>query len=147
MPLGSDPLTTIAAAFPTLLIPLLIYAMCGAVDGWGDRSVATLNDVVLAFQMPSDALFRMTWGETLILLGLVALFIDLFKSMGASASALINHGLSIGVFVLYLVLLIVAKPFGTSVFFVLTMISLVDVIAGFTISITNARRDFTIDHS
>ena len=58
-------------------------------------------------------------------------------------SSVIDHALSMAVFVIFLVEFLVVKGCGTSTFFILGLMSLVDVIAGFTVSIAGARRDFT----
>jgi hypothetical protein len=47
------------------------------------------------------------------------------------------------VFVLFLIEFLVVKDCGTSTFFILGLMSLLDVIAGFTVSIVAARRDFS----
>ena len=43
-----------------------------------------------------------------------------------------------------LVEFIVLPQFGTSVFFLLVLLAVLDVIAGFTVTITSARRDFSV---
>jgi hypothetical protein len=53
---------------------------------------------------------------------------------------------SVLVFVAYLVEFLVVQPAATSLFFILMAISLIDVIAGFSISITGARRDVSFGH-
>jgi hypothetical protein len=49
--------------------------------------------------------------------------------------------------VLFLVEFIVAPGAGTATFLLLTLMALLDVIAGFSISIFAARRDFAIDRT
>ena len=49
------------------------------------------------------------------------------------------------VFVVALIEFIVLPGFATSAFFLITMMALVDVMAGFTVSIVTARRDIGAD--
>ena len=49
------------------------------------------------------------------------------------------------VFIIFLIEFIVVKGAGTSTFFILALMSLFDVIAGFSVTITTARRDVTLD--
>jgi len=53
--------------------------------------------------------------------------------------------LSTAVFVIYLVEFLLVGAAASSVFFLLMMMSLVDVVAGFSISITGAGRDVTME--
>ena len=48
------------------------------------------------------------------------------------------------VFVACLILFLVWPPAGTSLFFLIMLTSLVDVIAGFSVTIRSARRDYTV---
>jgi hypothetical protein len=54
----------------------------------------------------------------------------------------LDHTLSTLVFVAYLVEFLTVQGCGTSTFFVLGLMALLDVISGFTVSIVAARRDF-----
>jgi hypothetical protein len=48
------------------------------------------------------------------------------------------------VFIACLILFLVWQPAATSLFFLITVISLIDVIAGFSVTIRSARRDYSI---
>ena len=54
--------------------------------------------------------------------------------------------LSTLVFIAYLVEFLTVREAATSVFFILMCVTLVDVIAGFSITITGARRDFGVSN-
>jgi len=60
------------------------------------------------------------------------------------SATIINHALSMLVLLVALVQFIVLPQFGTSVFFLIVLLNILDVIAGFTVTITSARRDFTV---
>ncbi len=101
-----------------------------------------LNEVTI-FTIPMvSGPWAVTWGTLFVVIGLFALFGEILRSTSSDAITITNHALSLLVLVICLLEFVVVKGFNTSVFFYLTVMELIDVIAGFTISITNARRDF-----
>jgi uncharacterized membrane protein len=74
----------------------------------------------------------------------VALFIEVVKATRSSMASAIDHALSALVFAAYLVEFLLVKAAGTGVFLVLTIMSFLDLIAGFTVTLGTARRDLTI---
>jgi hypothetical protein len=58
--------------------------------------------------------------------------------------AIINHALSMGLFVLCLLLFLLLPSFATSTFFLIMVMVLLDVMAGFIVTILTARRDLDI---
>ena len=91
-----------------------------------------------------DVQWMFTWGDFLILLVLVLLFIELLKATYTSTASLLDHGLSMIVFVVCLIEFLLVRQAASSVFFFITMAALIDVVAGYTIGIRVARRDFQI---
>ena len=75
------------------------------------------------------------------LIGLVLLFVEVMKSTRTSNVSVIDHLLSTFVFVAFLVEFLLVRGAGHSVFFTLMVISLVDVLAGFSVSLRAAGRD------
>ena len=69
------------------------------------------------------------------------LFIELLKSTTSRRTAIVNHALSMLLFVACLVEFLLAPAFATSTFFLLTVMVLLDVLAGFIVTIVSARRD------
>ena len=107
-----------------------------------------LNDIIFGLRLPSGAEWARTWGGLITLIGLITLYIEIFKSTRTSSISIVDHTLSTIVFVGFLVSWIVfpwtAGEKGDSTFLLLTIMSFIDVIAGFTITIAAARRDFGI---
>ncbi len=132
------------AALPLLALPVLAYnlvalAMPGlfhAVDA-GTRLSAPL----FSFRMTSDVDWQVSLGDVLLAVGLVVLFIELLKSANSRRVAIINHSLSLVLFVVCLVEFLLFPAFATSTFFLLTLMVLLDVLAGFIVTIVAARRD------
>jgi hypothetical protein len=94
--------------------------------------------------LPSGADFFLTLGDLFVILGLVALFFEVIKSARLGPGTIVDHMLSTATFIVALVVFLLVQAFGTSAFFMLTLMALVDVVAGYTVSIFSARRDFTV---
>ena len=103
-----------------------------------------LNRQVFSVNLPSGQLWEPTLAVMVILLGLVALFIELFKSTRTSSVSIVDHILSTFVLVGFMVSWMIFDWAGNSVFLILTIMSFLDVIAGFTITISSARRDLSL---
>jgi hypothetical protein len=53
--------------------------------------------------------------------------------------------LSTATFIIALIVFLLVQAFGTPAFFMLTVMALVDVVAGYTVSIFSARRDYSVN--
>ncbi len=95
-------------------------------------------------QLISGSVFVLSINDLLIILGVIALYIEILKSTRASTFSVIEHAFSMLVFVAFLIEFIVVRRAGNAGFLILTLMSLLDVIAGFTVSISTARRDFSV---
>jgi len=129
-----------AFAFPFLVIVVLIYNLIVFV------SATALGDTVLSVSMMSGAVLSLTIGDLVILLGLLVLFIEVMKSARSTSSTILDHMLSTVVFIVALVEFLIVRQAGTAVFLVITTICLIDVVAGYTVSIRAARRDIAFDN-
>jgi len=105
-----------------------------------------LNYVIFHVGLPSGSGWRPTWGDLVVLLGLITLNIEVFKATRTSNVSIVDHTLSTFVFIAFLISWMISPwtvgPKGDSTFLFLTVMSFIDVIAGFTITISAARRDF-----
>ncbi|ADZ68644.1 hypothetical protein [Polymorphum gilvum] len=127
-------------SLPLTLAPLLIYNIVafGLIGSFGgDPWFAP----VLTVEMVSGARFTLVVGDMMIAAALVLLFIEMLKATRTGVVALGDHILSVLVFVAYLVEFLTVRQAATSVFFLLMTIALIDVVAGFSITIAGARRD------
>ena len=75
---------------------------------------------------------------------MVCLFAELVKATYTSSISLVDHGLSMLVFIVCIVEFLIVNAAATSAFFFMLVGSLIDVVAGFTIGIRVARRDLSI---
>lgn len=127
---------------PLLLVPLIVYNvvgflfMGGSPAGWGAE--------VFTIPMVSGVGWALTAGDLLLVLGLICLFFEMVKATQTGRSSVLEHMLSTLVFVLFLVEFLLVGAAASSVFFMLMIMSIFDVVAGFTVSITAAGRDVTM---
>lgn len=143
MSLRAIPLTVIAFVLYNVIV--LFSGGSGTdaaapADG-GAAARALLDSNIFSISMISGGTWDFTWGDLILLVTLIILFIEIVKATYTSASGLIDHGLSMLVFVAVLVEFIVVPQAATSVFFLLLVALLIDVVAGAIISIRVARRD------
>ena len=128
-----------------LPVPVFVFLAYNAVVLLGGDPVVTLPAVVLSVALASGAVCTLTTGELLILMGVVALFIEVVKATRSSMASAVDHAFSALVFAAFLVEFLLVKGAGTGVFLVLTLLSFLDLIAGFTVTLGAARRDLTIN--
>ena len=129
-------------AIPLTLVVLLLY---NALVWLSHEPAATLTANAISASLASGAVFTLTVGELLLLVGSLALFTEIVKATRSSTASVVDHALSTLVFAAYLVEFLLVKAAGTGVFLVLALMSLLDLIAGLTVTIGAARRDLIID--
>ncbi len=96
---------------------------------------------VFTLPLPSGVTWEATVSDLLIISGVILLYLELFKATRTSVSAIIEHVFSLLVFLVFLVQFIVYPPAANSTCVILMLLALLDVVGGFTISISTARRD------
>jgi hypothetical protein len=128
---------------PLLLIPLIAYNFFGFLFMQG--SPAGWSNQLLTIPMVSGVEWSLTAGDLLLVVGLLCLFFEVLKATNTGRSSVIEHMLSTLVFIIFLVEFLLAGAAASSVFFLLMMMSIFDVVAGFTVSITGAGRDVSMN--
>jgi hypothetical protein len=140
--------------FPLLSIPIIIYNLMALTFSGKDGSGVAITmaqqmsdpmHAVAKIPMVSEgAVWAVTSGDLLIVLSLAFFFVEILKSTSTGASTIANHAVSMVVFIICLIEFLLFPNFATSVFFILTIMSLLDVLAGVVVTIISARRDFTV---
>ena len=147
----------IFAVFPLLAIPVIIYnimalsigaqAAYTSPAGTGN-TVAPLLDQLDNVMFPIDMIANVTWeltgGDVLILLAVALLFMEILKSTSTGTATIMNHAVSMILFIICLVQFLLMANFATSVFFIIMVMTLLDVLAGVVVTIVSARRDFAV---
>jgi hypothetical protein len=130
-------------AFPLLFIMIVIYALLTFGGGlFPHHDMHTFMDrELLNVGMISTDRWSFHVSDLFLLVTLLLLFVEVVKATRTTTMELINHGLSMVTFVIALILFITVKGFATSTFFLMMMMTLFDVIAGYTISVVAAEHD------
>jgi len=97
---------------------------------------------IFSVNMFSGDSWGVSFADVFMGLSLLLLFVEIVKATRTDAMSIINHGLSMLLCVVCIIEFIALKGFSNSVFFLLTMMTVLDVVAGFTITIVAAKRDF-----
>ena len=132
------------AALPLLILPVLAYNVIALTLSGGFSAVdaqARMADQLFTVRMTSHIDWAVSLGDVLLAVALVVLFIELLKSTNSRRGAIINHSLSMLLFIACLVEFLLGPAFATSTFFLITLMVLLDVLAGFIVTIVAARRD------
>ena len=133
-------------AIPLLLIPVVLYNIVVLFGGSGGGAVvqadALLRDPLFSITMTSGAQLTIGSGDLILFLGLILLFFELVKSTSSQRVAIINHALSMILFIAVLVQFLLLPGFATSTFFLIVIMILLDVLAGFIVTIISSRKDF-----
>ncbi|MDX2309008.1 MAG: hypothetical protein NW216_12265 [Hyphomicrobium sp.] len=124
------------AALPLTIIPFVLYNIV-LLSGIGLGTSLVGSGI----PMMSGGTWVLTIGDLLLLVTMVTLFIEIVKATYTGTASMIDHGLSMLVFIACLMQFLMVKDAATSVFFLITIACLIDVIAGFTIGIRVAKRD------
>ena len=136
------------SVFPLMTVPVIIYnilALTGQALSTVTEMRLRLDQDFLTVPMASGVDWTITPGHALISLALICLFFELIKSTGTGRAAVMNHAFSLVLFIICLIQFLLMPAFATSVFFIVGTMTLLDVLAGFMVTIASARRDFGVD--
>jgi hypothetical protein len=130
-------------ALPLLVLAFILYN--AIVLTMGPES---LTHEIFRLHLLSGGDWVFNWGDFILLVTLILLFIEIVKSTFTTTSTLIDHALSMVVFMAVGAEFLLVAQAATSVFFLILVATLIDVIGGYTIGIRVARRDLNIgaDH-
>ncbi len=131
-------------AFPKMLIAILAYNVLIFAGGAMGHPAATVLEQNIPVTVFSGDVWRISLGDGLMILALVLLFVEIIKATRTSRREILNHALSTLILAGALAEFLVLKGFGTSAFFLITLMCLFDVVAGYTVSIMSARRDLAV---
>jgi hypothetical protein len=123
-------------------VPLLAFVVIAYVAFAAGGADFTLTRFTVP--MPSGAVWNISLGDMMLAFSLFVLFFEVLKSTRTGGNSVVDHALSMMVFVACLILFLVWPPAGTSLFFLIMLTTLVDVIAGFSVTIRSARRDYSV---
>jgi hypothetical protein len=129
-----------ALGFPLLLIPFAIYNMIAFL-----MADVSWTSPVTTVHMMSGQDWVLTWEDVLLAFSILLLWIEIIKSTRLGMRSVMDHILAMALFIAMLVEFLLVKQAGTSTFFLLMLIALVDVLSGFIIGMRSGRRQVEID--
>ncbi|KFL29306.1 membrane protein [Devosia riboflavina] len=127
---------------PLLVVPFVLYNIAVFVFFGGNP--VNWGAGLFSIPMPSGMPWAITAGDLLLVVGILALFFEVLKSTQTARNSILEHMFSMLLFVLFLIEFLLVGAASSSVFFLLMVMSLIDVVAGFTVSITSASRDVSM---
>ena len=132
------------AAFPLLVLPVAFYNILMLTISGGFTSAsagARLSAPLVNLHMVSRAVWPVSLGDVLLTGSLLILFAELLKSAGSRRIAILNHSLSMALFIVCLSEFLLFPAFATSTFFLIGLMVLLDVAAGFIVTLIASRRE------
>ena len=126
--------------FPLLVITFAIYNMIAFLMpglNWTDK--------IAIIRLVSGQDWTVTTEDVLISLAILLLAVEVIKSTRLGIRTIVDHILSLALFIAMLVEFLLVKQAGTSTFFILMVASVVDVVAGFTVTTRSAQRDLLVE--
>ena len=122
------------AAFPVLAIVIVAYLLMASGGGM------MIDADAYSMTLMSGAEMTLRGGDFFVIAGLVALAIDLLKLRGAGRPTALQHGLAIATFLVALNCLAMFDYAATATFFLLMVMTLLLVLAGFIATVLGLRR-------
>ena len=125
---------------PLLLLPFAIYNIVAFL-----MPGVSWTAPVFSMHMVSGVDWTMSAGELLIAFAILMLFGEMMKSTRIVMRTVIDHGLSLILFLGMLIEFILVPQTSTATFFILLVLSFVDVLGGFVVTLRSAQRDLSIE--
>jgi hypothetical protein len=126
--------------FPLLLVPFAIYNIIAFL-----MPRLTWTGEWTYVHMISGGDWTMTAGDLLVMLAILLLTGEILKSTRIGIRTVVDHALSLILFLGMLVEFLLVKQAATATFFLLMVISFVDVLGGFAVTLRSAQRDLTVE--
>lgn len=100
--------------------------------GWIDASIAE-------FELQSGASWVLTGEDLILVVSIAILYVEVVKATIADSWSMLDHLLSLMVFTACIVEFLLVPEVATSTFLLITLMTFVDVIAGFSVSYATRR--------
>ena len=128
-------LLKIAPALPTMAIPFGIYCVLSALTN------VDLIDIIFIPTLVGKSI-GLTGGEFIVGLGIIALGVEIAKSVSIKNISTADHAFSTVLLTLMVLLVFAVNGFQNASFLALVMLQALDVLAGVLVTLSVARRDF-----
>jgi hypothetical protein len=95
--------------------------------------------------MLSKVQLAVSAGDVLVIFAILILFVEIVKATRLGSRSIIDHVLSLIVFMAMLGEFMIVQQAATSTFLLLVTLSFVDVIGGFSVTIRTSQRDIALE--
>jgi hypothetical protein len=126
--------------FPLLLIPFAIYNIIAFL-----MQGVSWTGTIATVRMVSDADWTMSAGDILVASAIVLLCGEIIKSTRIGLRTVVDHALSLILFLGMFIEFLLVKQAATATFFLLLVVSFIDVLGGFAVTLRSAQRDLTVE--
>lgn len=126
--------------FPLLTLSLLVYGIMAMALG----GAAWTNEAVFTVSMISGDDWVVSGGDLFLMFSLFLLFIEILRATKTGTDSILNHAFSAVLFVACFACFLIVPNFGSSTFFLVTLMTFMDFMAGFIVTTLAARRDFGV---
>jgi len=126
--------------FPLLLIPFAIYNIIVFL-----MPGVTFSDPLFTVPMLSKADLVVTGSDLLLVFSILILFVEIVKATRMGSRSIVDHVLSLILFLVMLGEFMIVPQAATSTFLLLCTLSFVDVIGGFAVTIRTSQRDVALE--
>jgi hypothetical protein len=127
--------------FPLLLISFAIYNIIAFLMPGVSWTSPLLN-----IRMISTETLTLSSGDVLIGISMLLLFVEMVKWTRVGTRSIVDHLLSLLLFVVMLIEFLVVRQAATATFFLLLVLSFVDVIGGFAVTLRSSQREVMIEN-
>ncbi len=128
--------------FPLLLVPFAIYNIIAFL-----MPGVTWTGALTTVHLMSGGDWSMSAGDMLIVLSILLLFGEMMKSTRIGVRSVVDHGLSLILFLCMIVEFLLVPQAASATFFLLLVIGFVDVLGGFAVTLRTSQRDLTVEGS
>ena len=126
--------------FPLLLIPFAIYNIVAFL-----MPGVSFTEPLTTVPMLSGGEWKISLGDVLVMLGILLLFVEIIKATRLGMRAIVDDMLSLLLLLAMLGEFVMVARVATSTFFILVLLSFIDVISGFSVTIRTAQRDLSVE--
>src|SRR6266516_3189409 len=126
--------------FPLLLIAFAIYNIVAFL-----MPGLSWTGVISTVHMMSGADWTMSAGDMLVALAILLLGGEVLKSTRIGIRTVVDHALSLILFLGMFAEFLLVRQAATATFFLLLVVSFIDVLGGFAVTLRSAQRDLTVE--
>ena len=126
--------------FPLLLIPFAIYNIIAFL-----MPEVRFSAELFTIPMLSKENLAVSMGDMLLIFAIMILFVEIVKATRLGSRSIVDHLLSLILFIAMLGEFMIVKQAATATFLLLVTLSFVDVVGGFSVTIRSSQRDIALE--